>query len=72
MSKEEFDTTYTHNLTCPYCGYEHEGEYDFEGEYNETITHKCWNCEKEFVFEAECVLKFTSKKKSTENEENNG
>ena len=69
MSKEEFDTTYTDNLTCPHCGYEHE---DFEGEeYNETITRECDSCEKEFVFEAECVLKFTSKKKLTENKEEN-
>jgi hypothetical protein len=69
MAKEEFDTTRTHYLTCPHCGYEHE---DFEGEeYNETITRECDNCEKEFVFEAECVLKFTSKKKSTENEGKN-
>lgn len=70
MSREEFDTTYTDNLTCPHCGCEHD--LDFEGEYNETITRECDNCDKEFVFEAECVLKFTSKKKSTENKENNG
>jgi len=70
MSKEEFDTTYTDNLTCPHCGYELYS--DFDGtEYNETI-YECDNCKKEFVFEAECVLKFTSKKKSTENKENNG
>ncbi len=64
MAKEEFDTTRTHYLTCPHCGYEHD--LDFEFECNETITRECSNCEKEFVFEAECVLEFTSKKKLTE------
>jgi len=71
MPKEEFDTTCTDNLTCPHCGYEHGGEYDFEGEYNEEKAHECWNCDKEFIYKGVCVLKFTSRKKLTENEENN-
>lgn len=70
MSKEEFDTTYTDNLTCPHCGHEHD--HDFEGEYDEEFDKSCDNCEEYFDFTVELALRYNSKKKSTENKENNG
>jgi len=69
MTKKEFDTTYTDNLTCPLCGYEHD--LDFEGEYDEEFDKTCENCEEDFDFTVELILKYNSKKKSTEIKEEN-
>ena len=59
MTKEEFDTTSTKQLVCPYCGEEQEdaGEAENLGE-SEIFT--CYSCTRDFVYSTETYLLYTS------------
>jgi transcription elongation factor Elf1 len=43
---------YTHNIVCPYCGYEDRDSWETHMEDGDLETVECGRCEKEF--EAEC------------------
>lgn len=59
MSREEFDTTSTETLICPYCGAEQEDAREQE-DWGTPETWECCDCTKDFVYTTETVLKFTS------------
>jgi hypothetical protein len=59
MTKEEFDTTSTENLICPYCGAEQEEAREQE-DWGTPETWECCDCTRDFIYTTETVLKFTS------------
>jgi DNA-directed RNA polymerase subunit RPC12/RpoP len=58
----EFDTDYTDEVVCPYCGYEHSDSYEL-AEYGKM---DCHHCDEEFTIEADISITYsTSKIKKT-------
>lgn len=57
---DKFDTWFTENIVCPYCGYEEsdswEHRYDYDDEY------ECEECGKKFSWERIIDVSYTSKK----------
>ena len=49
MKTEEFDTEYTKELTCPYCGHIMDDAYDYLDNFYEE--EMCPNCGKIFTFD---------------------
>jgi len=54
----EFDTYLTHNLVCPYCGYEHEDPDDMRA----SGTYPCQRCEKEFTYSCDYTVYYITEK----------
>jgi hypothetical protein len=46
---KDFDTKYTDEVICPYCGFEYSDSWEFH-DYHDKIT--CCECNKKFEFEA--------------------
>jgi hypothetical protein len=57
--KEEFNTTSTENLICPYCGAEQEEAREQE-DWGTPESWTCCDCTRDFLYTTETVLKFTS------------
>lgn len=63
---EEFDTDYTRDITCPYCGYENNdswevfGPNDGDGDVTET---SCGRCDKEFTVQLNVRVTYSTEKK---------
>lgn len=58
MSKE-IDHSYTEEIVCPYCGYEHENSWEWEGSGGR---EECAECGKEFKWESETVVTYCTEK----------
>lgn len=59
MTKEEFDTTSTKQLICPYCGEDQEDARECEN-YGESELFTCQSCTRDFVYLTETYLLYTS------------
>ena len=58
-TKEDFDTTSTKQLVCPYCGEEQEDAREAEN-LGEAENFTCYNCCRDFVYSTETYLLYTS------------
>ena len=56
---EEVCHRYTYEIVCPYCGYEYEDSWEF----NETGEEQCDQCFKEFEYERETTVRYSTEKK---------
>ena len=54
---EEFDTSYTEELVCPYCGYEHSDSWEIGDSENSST---CNNCDKNFKFDQQISRTFST------------
>lgn len=59
MTREEFDTTSTKDLICPYCGEEQEDAREAEN-LGESELFTCQSCTRDFVYSTETYLLYTS------------
>lgn len=57
--KEEFDTTSTETLTCPYCGADQEDAKEQE-DWGTPEEWTCCDCQRDFVYTTETFVRFTS------------
>jgi transcription elongation factor Elf1 len=55
----EIDHEYTHDMVCPYCGYEDMDAWEFDSN-NGTV--ECGDCEKEFEYERIIDIRYSTKK----------
>ena len=64
--KDEFDTDYTREVTCPYCGYEDHDSWEVfdgssgDGDITET---SCGRCDKEFTVQLHVRVSYSTEKK---------
>ena len=53
--KVKYNCEYADQITCPYCGYEHEDCWE-----NESCEFNCSHCREKFYLEVETTTTFTS------------
>ncbi len=61
-TKEEIDHTYTTEITCPYCGYEDNDSWEVSDEHG---FMDCGSCEKQFHYERDVTVTYSTKKCNT-------
>lgn len=63
----EIDHEYTHEVVCPYCGYENgdSGELGLYGTYNDGET-TCGHCERDFAWERHIEVTYSTTKPAKE------
>jgi len=59
---KRFDTYHTDEVTCPYCGYEHDCSHEYFDVGQESIDIGCEGCGKEFFAKAESNARYTTRK----------
>lgn len=57
---EEFDTWYTENIVCPYCGYVNDDSWEIASDYDDA--YECEECGKTFSWERIIDVSYTSHK----------
>ena len=57
MSK--IDTSFTKEITCPYCGYEHGDSYEISDDIGDK---QCLNCDKTFSYERHVEVTYSTEK----------
>lgn len=57
---EEFDTDYTSEVVCPYCGHQHRDSWEL---LEDCDTYECVSCEKEFEYQRETEVTYCTWKK---------
>jgi len=65
---KEIDCSYTDEITCPYCGYQHDYSCEISEDKNDGI-YQCEDCEKSFRFEVEHSVTYTTEKAPCLNKE---
>lgn len=63
---EKFDTDYTDNIVCPYCGYEESDSLEHTWDYDDE--YECENCGKTFSWERNVLVSYTSFKAEGDSE----
>ena len=58
---EEYDTDFTNEIVCPYCGAEN-GIPDEHSDEGELVEMECRECEKEFVYQCNYSVDYSSQK----------
>jgi uncharacterized protein (DUF2225 family) len=60
MTKEKvIDHSYTEDIVCPHCGYKFSDSYEFDSDSGEL---NCYECEKDFFFERNRSVNYTTSK----------
>lgn len=59
---EQFDHEYTHEIVCPYCGYEDWDSWEFGGGDGEQSEEDCGRCEKTFLTKRNISINYTTYK----------
>lgn len=62
MSEQEFDTDYTNEIVCPYCGYQFTDSWELQGGQDTDIPIECGRCEKSFIFSTDYHITYSSHK----------
>ena len=60
---KEYDTNYTLNITCPYCGYEDLDSWEVDCEDGEEVEQECGSCEKEFYATRSITVDYSTRTK---------
>lgn len=56
--EEEIDHSFTEEIVCPYCGYEHSDSFEMQ----DSGKMKCSECKKEFTYEREVEVTYSTEK----------
>lgn len=66
MENEEFDTEYTDEIVCPWCGHEHEDSWDHFSSYGcNTCEFDCDSCGKTIYVEQIVKVTYSSSKEES-------
>jgi hypothetical protein len=69
MDEKKFDTHYTEEIVCPYCGYEFTESYEFMLLDNGESEIECYECGKGFIAGAEPDVHYYTHKKERQEDD---